>query len=109
MKDDWGDGLAEGWGDFLVLLNGFACIGHEPWCSRAPHRALVAAIIRLSATHTEMIGGPAWTDIDLYVLHTWTVRLALGCHEGYRTISHGGPDVSRGPLLIASHTTSSHF
>ena len=45
VEDNRVDGLADDWGGFLGLLDGFTHIGREPWCSRGPLRAPVAAII----------------------------------------------------------------
>ena len=69
MKYNRGDSLAEGWSGFLGLLDGFAHVGRETWCSRAPRRSLVAAIIQRAATCTGMIVGPTWTSVGLYTLH----------------------------------------
>ena len=91
MKDNRGNGLAEDQGSFFGLLGGFAHVGREPGCRRAPRRALVAAIIRWEATRTQTNGGPAWTGVGLPALHTRPVRTAMGCREGYRPGGCGGP------------------
>ena len=41
MKDDRGNGLAEDRGGLLVLLDVFAHVVCDPWCSRVTRRALV--------------------------------------------------------------------
>ena len=96
VKDYQGDGLVEGRGRFLVLLGGFAHVGCETWCSRGPRRDPVAAIIRWEATCIGTIGGPALTGVGLHALHARLVRVALGCREGYRPCSCGGPHVPGG-------------
>ena len=108
MKDDQVDSLSEGQGGFLGLLDVFAHVRREPWCSRSPRRDLVAAIIRWETAHEGNIGGTAWTGVGLHALHARPVRVELGCHEGYRPGDHGGPHVSRGLLLTASQTDFSH-
>ena len=56
-----------------------------------------------------MIGGPTWTGVGLYALHSHPVRTSLGCCEGYMTGFHGGPHVSGGPFLTVSWTEFSHY
>ena len=68
----------------MSLLNGLSNVGCEPWCSRGPHRAPVAAILRWAATCTGEIGGLAWTCVGLHALHSRTVCTVLSCREGYR-------------------------
>ena len=97
MKYDRVDSLSEGQGGFLGLLGGFSRVGHEPWCSRAPRRALVAEIIRWETARAGTIGGPECTGVVLNTLHACTVRTALGCCEGYRPGSHARPHVSGSP------------
>ena len=99
MKDNRGNVLEEGQGGFLVLLGGFGHVGYEPWCSRVPHRSLVAAIIQCAPNCTGMIDGLAWTGFGLHALHTCPVRTALGCREGYRPVGHGGTHVPGGPQV----------
>ena len=70
MKYDRVDSLSEGQGGFLGLLGGFSHVAREPWCSRAPRRALVAEIIRWEANRTWTIGIPAQTGVVLHALHS---------------------------------------
>ena len=104
MKDDRGDGLAEVRGGFLGLLSGFSHIGCEPWCSRDPRRALVAAIIRWAATRTGTIGTPTWMGIGLHALHALSASTTLGCCEGYRPRGRSGPHVYGGLSLTVLQT-----
>ena len=97
MKDDGGNGLAEGLGGFLGILDGLDHVGCEPWCSRGPRRAPVVAIFQWTATCTGTIGGLTWTYVGLHVLHARLVHTALGCREGYSPGSSGGPHVTEGP------------
>ena len=98
------NGLAEGQGGFLGLLNGLAHVGHEPWCSKGPCRALVVAIFWWAATRIGMIGGPLWTGVGLHVLHAQLLSTSLGYCEGYRPRGRGGPCVPGGSSLITSQT-----
>ena len=108
MKDDRFYGLAEGWAGFLVLLDGFAHVGCEPWCSRALRRDLVAAIIQWITARAGAIGGPEWTGVGLNVLYAQMVCTALGCREGYRPGIHYTPHVSGGPSMTALQTAFGH-
>ena len=108
MKDDQGDGLTEGRGGFLGLLDVLAHVGCEPWRSRGPRRAPVATILRWATAHAGTIGGLEWTGIGLHTLHARPVRAVLGCSERYRTGGHGRPHVSWGPSLTASQTAFGH-
>ena len=108
MKYYWCDGLVEDWGGLLGLIDGFTHVDREPWCSRAPRRALIAAIIRWAATRTGMVGGLAWTGVGLHTLHARPLCTAPGCCEGYRSSGHGGPHVSGGPSLTVLQTAFSH-
>ena len=108
MKDDRGDGLAEGRGGFLVLLIGLANVGHKPWCSRGPFRAPVAEISRWEATRTWAIDSPEWTGVRLNALHARPVRIELGCCEGYRPGGLCRPCVPGGLLMTSSKTAFGH-
>ena len=68
-----------GSGGFLGLLDGFVHVGREPWCIRAPRRALVVAIIRWATVHVGNIVGPEWTGIGLHTLQARPVCIELGC------------------------------
>ena len=94
MKYDRGDGLAEGRGGFLGLLNGLSHVGREPWCIRGLRRDQVLETIRWSATRTGTIIGPAQTCVGLYALHSQPVHTSLG--------------VTGGPSQMASYTTFGH-
>ena len=93
MENDRGDGMIEGGGGFLGLLNIFAHVGPEPWCSRGPCRSPVGAIFGWTTACAGTIGGPEWTGVGLHILHAGPVRTALGCHERYRSGGHNGPYV----------------
>ena len=100
-EDDQVDGLAEDRGSFLGLLDSFAHVGREPWCSKAPRRALVAPIIQWETARAGTIGGPEWTDVGLHAFHARLVCTSLGYREGYRPGGRGGPHFSGGPSLTA--------
>ena len=92
----------------MGLLDGLAHVSREPWCSRGPRRALVAAIFRWSATRTGTIGSTVWTGVGLRTLHARTVHTALEYREGYRPGGCGGPLVPGDPSLTASQTAFGH-
>ena len=102
MKYDRGDGLSEDRGGFLGLLDSFARVGRDPWCSRGPYRAPFAAIIRWADTFTGTIGGPSWTGVGLHELHARPVRTELMFCEGYRPGVRGKLHVYGGPSLTSS-------
>ena len=94
MEYDRGDVLTEGRGGFLGLLNGLACVGHEPWCSMGPCRGPVAAISdvqplvqgRLAAGHGQALACTHFTP-RLYVKHWGIVRVT-------------GPAFAAGPMFL---------
>ena len=108
MKDDRGGGLEEVQGRLLGLLDGFAHVGCEPWCSRALRRVLVAEIIRWTANRTWIIGSPARTGVVLHALHSRPVHTALGCFEGHSCVSCGRPNVSGSPFMTTSQSAFGH-
>ena len=59
-------------------------------------------IIRLAATRTGTVGGPAWTGVGLHTLYAWPVHIELGSREGYRPGGRGRAHFSGGPLLTVS-------
>ena len=93
-----GYGLPEGRGGLLVLIDGLYHMVSDPWCSRGPRRAPVAAIFRWAATRIGTIGGPSRTGVGLHALHARTVRTALGYREGHRSGGRRGPCVPGSPL-----------
>ena len=96
-KTTRGDDTTEGPGGFLGLLDVLTHVGCDPWCSRGPCRASVAAIFRWATTCAGTIGDPAWTGFGLHVLHALPLRKSLGCRERYRTSGNGGAHVSCPP------------
>ena len=89
----WGDGLTEGRGGLLGLLDVFDHFRRERWCSRGPCRAPVATIFRWATARAGTIGGSAWTGVGMHALHTRPVRTALGCRKRYRSGGHSGSRV----------------
>ena len=81
----------------LGLLNVFAHVGSERWCSRGPCRAPVAAIFQWATACAGTIGGPEWTGVGMHTRHGWPVRTSLGYREWYRYGSHIRHHVSSPP------------
>ena len=103
-----GYGLPEGRGGLLVLIDGLYHIGSDPWCSRGPRRAPVAAIFRWEVTCTGMNSGLEQTCVGLHKLYARPVRTALGYREGYRSGGRNRPLVPGGPLQTALQTAFVH-
>ena len=89
-ENDWGDGMTEGRGGLLGLLNVLDYFGCERWCSRGPCRAPVAAIYQWATARAGKIGGLSWTGVGLHALHARLVRTSLGCRKRYRSGGHIG-------------------
>ena len=100
--------MTEGRGGFFGLLNVFAHVGRESWCSRGLCRAPFVAIFQWATVRVGSIGGPEWTGVGLHALHVRPVIYALGFRQRYRSGGHGGDHVSWGPPQKVSLTVFGH-
>ena len=92
----------------MGLLDGLDRVVREPWYSRGPRKAPIAAISLWAATRTGTIGDPSWTCVGLHAVYAQLVRTSLGYREGYRSGGCGGPRVTGRPSQTASQTAFGH-
>ena len=81
----------------MGLLDGLDRVVREPWYSRGPRKAPIAAISLWAATRTGTIGDPSWTCVGLHAVYAQLVRTSLGYREEYKSGGRNRPSIPGGP------------